>query len=650
MILTVAVFMLAAAIVAVTFSRRRLLRVGGTGLHLSLALILIGAAITHRWGERGRVSLHIGSTPVSQWTMDGGSTAEFPFRLQLVDCGVEYHPGVSTARDYYSVLRVSGSLEPDREFRISMNNTLDIDGYRFTQAGLGDGTSTLGVSHDPIGTGVSFTAYGLLFLFMGWVLLGSRRYRALIRRVGAGAAVLMLSFPAYSAPKVLQRPLADTYGRIYVVYSGRVCQLQTLARDFAVKVHGSPSYKGLTPEQLLTGWIYYYNDWKKEPFIKLKSHEARDIADARYVALGSLFTTSGYLLEPALSPGNAPSASLLADDEKVSMVARMVTGRGVDIFLPDDSLASFAITRTMEGVAEAVAHGRYNRADSLLREVVRWQEDFGHEAVPGRICVVAERLRNTTSYPIAAAIISLLAAGIAIGFMRGNCRWRWVAGCVAVIPLLYLSYMIVLRWIISGHIPLSSGYETMMALAWICLVVSVTAGIRVRILQPLGLLAAGAALMVASIGAKDPSVSPLIPVLSSRLLSLHVMLVMASYALFAMIALNSIYALLSRSDIRMHGSADVSVLLLYPAVFLLGAGIFVGAIWADRSWGRYWGWDPKETCALVTFILYALPLHSLTFKWFSRPRNLHIYLAVAFLSVIMTYYGVNFLRPGLHSY
>lgn len=96
--------------------------------------------------------------------------------------------------------------------------------------------------------------------------------------------------------------------------------------------------------------------------------------------------------------------------------------------------------------------------------------------------------------------------------------------------------------------------------------------------------------------------------------------------------------------------ADISEMLLYPAVFLLGAGIFVGAIWANQSWGRYWGWDPKETWALVTLIIYAWPIHAVSFPWFRRPGVRNAYFAIAFLAVLMTYFGVNYLLSGLHSY
>ena len=122
---------------------------------------------------------------------------------------------------------------------------------------------------------------------------------------------------------------------------------------------------------------------------------------------------------------------------------------------------------------------------------------------------------------------------------------------------------------------------------------------------------------------------------------------MAAYTLLAIIAANAAAALC-----RSHAADryDINVRLLSPAVLLLAAGIFTGAIWANQSWGRYWGWDPKETWALITMMVYALPLHRRTFTWLQRPRCLNIYLLLAFASVIITYVGVNYILGGLHSY
>lgn len=143
------------------------------------------------------------------------------------------------------------------------------------------------------------------------------------------------------------------------------------------------------------------------------------------------------------------------------------------------------------------------------------------------------------------------------------------------------------------------------------------------------------------------------PVLHSPLLSLHVMIIMFSYALFAMIMLIGIQGLVCqhRGDIvRSESLAALAHFLLYPAVFLLAAGIFIGAVWANVSWGRYWSWDPKEVWALVTMLIYMAPFHSSSIKCFRNTRFFLFYCIVAFLSVLITYFGVNFLHGGMHSY
>jgi ABC-type transport system involved in cytochrome c biogenesis permease subunit len=187
----------------------------------------------------------------------------------------------------------------------------------------------------------------------------------------------------------------------------------------------------------------------------------------------------------------------------------------------------------------------------------------------------------------------------------------------------------------------------MQATAWIALVMTLLTR-RIPIILPMGLIVSGLALMVSVMGESNPTVSHLMPVLASPLLSIHVMLIMISYALFTIMMLNSLASFVQREKAKYL--AEVSTTLLYPAVLTLAAGIFVGAIWANQSWGRYWGWDPKETWALITLFVYALPLHSASFPMFTRSRVIHLYNLFAFLSVLMTYFGVNYLLSGMHSY
>lgn len=226
---------------------------------------------------------------------------------------------------------------------------------------------------------------------------------------------------------------------------------------------------------------------------------------------------------------------------------------------------------------------------------------------------------------------------------------------IAWVAATYLSLQIALRWHIGGHIPLSNGYETMVFMAWLSILMTPIAGNRVKEMLPFGYIVCGLALLVSTFGDSTEQIAPLAPVLRSPLLSIHVVVIMISYTLLAFTMLNGIAAVaikVTRKN-REEEIAELqrtSILMLYPAVFLLTAGIFIGAVWANVSWGRYWGWDPKEVWALITMLVYSAALHSGSIKAMRRPMFFHIYCIVAFLTVLITYFGVNFILGGMHSY
>lgn len=226
---------------------------------------------------------------------------------------------------------------------------------------------------------------------------------------------------------------------------------------------------------------------------------------------------------------------------------------------------------------------------------------------------------------------------------------------VAWITVAYLTLQIALRWHIGGYIPLSNGYETMIFMAWCSMVLTPIAGNRAKEALPFGYIICGLALLVSTFGDSTEQIAPLAPVLRSPLLSIHVVVIMISYTLLAFTMLNGIAAVAIKvtgknKEEEIAELQKTSILMLYPAVFLLTAGIFIGAVWANVSWGRYWGWDPKEVWALITMLVYSAALHSGSIKAMRRPMFFHIYCIVAFLSVLFTYFGVNFILGGLHSY
>ncbi|MBO5975116.1 MAG: cytochrome c biogenesis protein CcsA [Paludibacteraceae bacterium] len=232
---------------------------------------------------------------------------------------------------------------------------------------------------------------------------------------------------------------------------------------------------------------------------------------------------------------------------------------------------------------------------------------------------------------------------------------RYLSLAGLLLMFIFLSVLIALRSAIVGYFPLANGYEVMHFLAWTALLLKLLFYRRFQMLLPFGFLLCGFSLLVATMGEANPQITALKPVLSSPLLSAHVVVIMFSYALLAFIMLNGLTAILlhcfsENAQRQIERLKTISHLMLYPAVFCLAIGIFVGAIWANLTWGRYWGWDPKEVWALITMMVYSTAFHSKSLPFLQKPLYFHIFTVVAFLAVLFTYFGVNFLLGGLHSY
>lgn len=625
---------LAVAAACVVVRRRRAMAWATLLLHFSFPVILCGAAITYFTASQSSLRLAVGEH-VSE-----------PVDLTLRDCYVEYYPGTRSPMDYVSEVVADGS-----EHRISMNNVLEIRGYRFYQTAMGEDYTVLSVSHDPWGIGVTYAGYALLFFSMGTFFFMKRsRWRSLVGMLLVGASL------ANAAPKTLQAPLAENFGKMYVYWGGRVCPVQTLAKDFCMKVYGKQSYEGLTAEQVLTGWIFYYDQWKSEPMVKVKDAEVRGILgiDSKYASLKDFFANGNYALGDSIAL-HLDNRAMREADEKVQLIAMVASGSALKIFPYGDGhdieWLSWAdqlpaalpledydfIVSSGDELGRLISHGRFNAANDVISRIIEYQgRHAGAGNLPSAVAFKAERIANGLGSCLWLAVGLILLGAVGLLVKKG----RAVMLVLTALAFAYLSFVIALRWIVGGHLPLGNGFETMQCMAWISLLLAMI----FRRLRAMAVLVGGLALMVATMGESNPTVSHLIPVLASPLLSVHVMLVMSAYALFAIMAVNSAVGF-AREE-----AARLSTVLLYPAEFLLAAGIFVGAVWANQSWGRYWGWDPKETWALITLLVYAFPMHAASLSWFRPARHANLYYILAFASVLFTYFGVNFLLRGLHSY
>ncbi len=669
-------------------------------LHLSLALILGGAFVTHLTGVQGRIHLRQGEAPTRLFVTSEG-IHRLPFDISLREFNLVYYPGTLTPMDFISNLDIQDAAADSMlTGTVSMNRIFRHRNYRFYQSGYdADGRgSTLSIAYDPWGIGVTYAGYALLLVSMvAFFFQRESRFRRLLRHpllrrgVIHGALVILAAYPATAEgaterkmPQTLPNETAKHFGNLYIYYNDRICPLQTVARDFTVKLCGRDSYRGLSAEQVFTGWFFYYDDWKTEPMIRIKDRrlQKRLGISGTEACLTDFIGQNGYKLDgPTEDDEEGLRRNIGEANEKFNLVSMLCTGSLLRIYpchdaegmlvwySPADKLPAETpeaqwvfIRSSLNYVAEKVNLKEYAETGEILEKIRKYQTKEAAEVLPGETRFQAEKLYNrigNTRMPAMLCVaVGLLAFAFGIRQILTGRTWTAAkhAG-TALMSLLcaYLTLVLVLRGYVSGHAPLTNGHETMTFMAWCSSLLTLVLHRRFTLVSAFGFLVCGLSLTVAMMGESNPRITLLMPVLSSPLLSLHVVVIMTAYSLLAFTMLNGLVALILRATrhdtaIQTEYLAVISRLMLYPAVFLLAAGIFIGAVWANVSWGRYWGWDPKEVWALITLLVYASSLHTTSLSRFRRPMFLHAFCVAAFLTVLITYFGVNFLLGGMHSY
>ncbi len=638
-------------------------------LHAAFVVILVGAATSHFTSKHGSLHLRKGENPIEYFTNDDGIRESLPFGISLREFAVRYYPGTNSPMDFVSSLSFSGSDTAT----VSMNHIHERAGYRFYQSSYDADMqgSTLSVAYDPYGIGITYVGYFLMALSM---VLFFFQKRSIFRTLRWGTLVLLLSIPAWGSaaelPTTVSPKVAEAMGDLYIHYNGRICPLETFAREFVLKIYGKPSYRGLSPVQVTAGWLFYYDRWKSEPMILIKDKEVRQLLGVEddYACLQDFFSTAGFQLEGRQDRGSA------AANEKFTLISTVATGTALriypidnkDWFSPADNLPTSVpeeqwifIRKSLNLAAQNLYEGREEETVHLLRQIRKYQQKtVGVENLPTDLQFRAEKLYNVLPLTKVPAMV-LLTVGILLyifsirSLLTKRAAWlQPVAVGFASVALAYVTLIIALRYIICGHIPLSGGFEVMQFMAWCALVLVLVASRKIGHFGiAAGILVAGFSMLVAGIGESNPAITALTPVLNSPLLCAHVTIIMFAYAMLMFLFLNGITAFILHKKVELvKGLRNISTIMLYPALFLLSIGIFIGAIWANQSWGTYWSWDPKETWALITMMVYAIALHSGSIPAFRKPMVFHAYMVVAFLTVLMTYFGVNFLLGGMHSY
>ena len=692
--------------------QRKVKRASTWALHLSFILILTGALITHLSAKRGMIHLRTGQ-PTNSYIMasddgDGMKEEKLPFSLCLQDFEAKMHDGTQAVADYSSKFTVMDGNEKS-EGLVSMNNIYSHRSYRFYQSSYDeDGKgSVLAINADPFGIPVTYTGYALLFLSLIWMLLdpkgGYRKLLAspLLKKGTLGIALLLCVGNLQAAETgaldhaVLPKETAEKFGELNILYNDRICPVQTYALDFCKKIYGARSYKGLTAEQVLSGWIFYGDEWAKEPFIKVKSGELKSTLNLPdYCSVSQFFNkdmggyTIGQYVQEYYNGAQDKFHQQAADiDGKIQLIMDLRQGVSLKVlpytftknvrasknhpfikagtttwFSPTDKLPyavekqhALYITNVFSLLYGDVKAGNIDRVNIFFDKMKKYQQISGGNSLPSSTQYKAERINNAFPFATVLFMVNLTLGFIALFYtIYRMTKKREVKVLNIALPILLvvsflaLTFGLVLRWIISGNVPMSNGYESMLTVAWFVMLIAIFMQFRIRLVMVFGFLLSGFFLLVSHINQMDPAIGQMMPVLNSPLLSMHVSIIMMSYALLSLTFICGIMGICMRS----HGEElqALSRVFLYPALTCMGFGIFIGAIWANVSWGNYWSWDSKETWALITFMIYAVVVHTQSQPVFRKPLAYHIYITLAFLSIVMTYFGVNYFLTGMHSY
>lgn len=651
-------------------------------------------------------------TYMAQDEEQGMKEEKLPFSLCLKKFEAKMHDGTNAVADYSSKFTVIDG-DDKSEGEVSMNNIYSHRSYRLYQSSYDeDGKgSVLAINADPYGIPVTYTGYALLFISLVWMLFDPKGgYRKLLKspllKKGALMTALILSMGniqtlhAESATgnlqnAVLPKETAEKFGELHILYNDRICPVQTFALDFCKKIYGARSYQGLTAEQVLSGWVFYGNTWANESFIKIKSGEmktAMNLPD--YASLNTFFNremggyTIGQYVQEYYNGQQDKFHQQAADiDGKIQIIMELREGVSLKVlpytftknvkatknhpfikagtttwFSPVDKLPqaveqqhALYIRNVFSLLNGDVKAGNISRVNEFFAKMKKYQEVSSGNSLPTATQYKAERINN--AFPFATI---LFMANLTLGFIAlfytiyRMTKKREIRALNIALPILLgvsflaLTFGLALRWIISGNIPMSNGYESMLTVAWFVMLISILMQLRIRIVMVFGFLISGFFLLVSHINQMDPAIGQMMPVLNSPLLSIHVSIIMMSYALLSLTFICGIMGICLRS----HGEElqALSRIFLYPALTTMGFGIFIGAIWANVSWGNYWSWDSKETWALITFMIYAVVVHTQSLPVFRKPLVYHIYITLAFLSIAMTYFGVNYFLTGMHSY
>jgi cytochrome c-type biogenesis protein CcsB len=654
----------------------------------------------------------------------GAKYIALPFAIRLRDFILERYPGTESASSYASeVTLIDEQNGVSREQRIFMNNILDYKGYRFFQSSFDkdEKGTILSVNHDAVGTWISYVGYILLTLGMVLTLFSkkSRFYQIqqklkamrVTQKVAAVLLPLLFFFSSginihandivVDPSSVIDEEHSAKFGKLVVQdHNGRMKPVNTMASEILRKISRKEQLYGQTSDQIFLGMMVYPQVWANMPLIKLGNDEEikRLIGVEGKLASYNDFFKPQYVLKDQVRDAyntepryrGTFEKELLKIDERVNICNMVFAARLMRIYpsenpnsttwmapgelhqgtnhISTNSFVSQFFPSYSLAIQAANTSRNWQPANNLVDELCQHQQTYGGDILPSSSKIKYEILLNKMNvFSRLSKMYGLIGLLILIMFFalvfnpKIDPKWplNIAFGLLAVCFLAH-TVGLGLRWYVSGRAPWSNGYESMIYIAF----TTMLAGL-IFSRKSLGGLAATAVLsstilMVAGLSWLDPEITPLVPVLKSYWLTIHVSMEAGSYGFLLLGAiigvLNLVLMIFTNANNKARTSRTVkemtmvSEMTMIGGLFMISIGTYLGGVWANESWGRYWGWDAKETWALVTILVYAFILHMRFIPGLRSAYAFNVASLFGMASVMMTYLGVNYYLSGLHSY
>tara|TARA_A100000171_G_C2138525_1_gene152515 strand:+ start:2644 stop:5799 length:3156 start_codon:yes stop_codon:yes gene_type:complete len=507
---------------------------------------------------------------------------------------------------------------------------------------------------------------------------------------------------------VLSKPVPEkqalAFGHLLVQdWNGRMKPMNTYSSEILRKVSKSNTYQGLNSDQVLISILERPQLWYNVPLIYLKRGNSTLrtklglASDATHISLAEFFERNGdYKIQNEVDNAyksivpNQFDKDYMEVDKRVNLMYNALLGSQLRIFpvpgeknnkwISSNELSGFSVSKNdslfiqhsiplyISGMLEAERSNDYAEADLILEKIKKFQAKYGGDVLPTPSKVNAEVLYN--KYDVFRKLYAwytyvgglLLILSIVFMLTRGR-KLEWPLKAVRF--LVYACFILhsvglIVRAYISGHAPWSDAYETIIYISWATMLFGIILGRKSDLALSATTFVSAIILMVAHWNWLDPAIANLQPVLNSYWLMIHVAIIVASYGPFTLGMVLGLLSLILMIFLKQSNSKDLIVnikklvltteLSLTVGLVMLTIGNFLGGQWANESWGRYWAWDPKETWALISIMLYAFIIHMRLIPKLSSEWLFSLVSVIAFYSILMTYFGVNFYLSGLHSY